>query len=136
MPVQSANQPGVITELRNSAAHGPTADHSTKLIRKQQRSPIRRELHGPLANWWVATGECPVQYGDEGVPFAQMGFQFGISPTISLPARIEFAAARRWSDGPSSQRVDREGYGDDVVADGDGSFATGGGRCADETFLE
>jgi hypothetical protein len=51
-------------------------------------------------------------------------------------ATTTFGAARRWSDGPSSQRVDREGYGDDVVADGDGSFATGGGRCADETFLE
>jgi hypothetical protein len=32
--------------------------------------------------------------------------------------------------------VNREGYGDHVVADGDGSFATGGGRCADKTFLE
>jgi hypothetical protein len=49
---------------------------------------------------------------------------------------VTFAAARRWSDGPSSRRVDREGYGDHVFADADGSFATSGGRCAADTFLE
>jgi hypothetical protein len=32
--------------------------------------------------------------------------------------------------------VEREGYGDHVGADGDGSFATGGGRCAADAFLE
>jgi hypothetical protein len=43
-------------------------------------------------------------------------------------------AARRWSDGPSSRRADREGYGDHVFADADGSFATGGGQVRGRHF--
>ncbi|MDT5265285.1 MAG: hypothetical protein QOI90_1911 [Mycobacterium sp.] len=69
-----------------------------------------------------------------GVALATAVARDGV-PTGTAPiATVTFAAARRWSDGPSSRRVDREGYGDHVFADADGSFATGGGQVRGRHF--